>query len=109
MENIKKNTKVNYNLIKSERRANKRTDKRAITGEEVIFIFEKVLEGWKTIKIFNTIIQTNTSSSADKKIVETVSTGNCKLYPNELSKEKYDYYLELRAMVYNFHNNQKQL
>jgi hypothetical protein len=104
MENIKKNTQVKHNLIKSERRANKRSDKRGITGEEVIFIFEKVLEGWKTIKIFNTIIQTNSSSFADKKIIETVSTGNCKVYPNELSKEKYDLYLELRAMVYNFHN-----
>ena len=102
MENIKKYTKINHNLIKSERRANKRTDKRAITGEEVIFIFEKVLEGWKTIKIFNTLIQTNSSSLADKKIVETVSTGNCKVYPNELSKEKYDYYLQLRENVYEF-------
>jgi hypothetical protein len=104
MENIKKYTKVNHNLIKSERRANKRTNKRAITGEEVIFIFEKVLEGWNTIKIFNTLIQTNSTSLADKKTVETISTGNCKVYPNELSKEKYDYYLELRAMVYNFYN-----
>ena len=102
MENIKKYTKVKHNIIKSERRANKRTDKRAITGEEVIFIFEKVLEGWKTIKIFNTLIQTNSSSLADKKIVETVSTGNCKVYPNELSKEKYDYYLQLRENVYEF-------
>lgn len=104
MENIKKYTKVTHNIIKSERRANKRTDKRAITGEEVIFIFEKVLEGWKTIKIFNTLIQTNSSSLADKKIVETVSTGNCKIYPNELSKERYDYYLQLRENVYEFYN-----
>lgn len=104
MENIKKYTKVKHNIIKSERRANKRIDKRAITGEEVIFIFEKVLEGWKTIKIFNTLIQTNSSSSADKKIVEIVSTGNCKVYPNELSKERYDYYLQLRENVYEFYN-----
>ena len=44
--------KTKYNLIKTERRACKRTNKRSLTGEEVIFIFEKVLEGWKTIKIF---------------------------------------------------------
>ena len=31
--------KIKYNKIKSERRATKRTDKRSITGEEVIFIF----------------------------------------------------------------------
>ena len=41
---------------KSDRREVKRTDKRSVTGEEVIFIFEKILEGWKTIRIFNTII-----------------------------------------------------
>ena len=38
MEKNKKYTKVNHNLIKSERRANKRTDKRAITGEEDKYI-----------------------------------------------------------------------
>ena len=68
MENTKIYNKVKHNQIKSERRANKRADKRAITGEEVIFIFEKVLEGWKTIKIFNTIIQMNPSSYINKKI-----------------------------------------
>jgi DNA-binding ferritin-like protein (Dps family) len=87
--------------IKSDRRAVKRSNKRSITGEEVIFIFEKVLEGWNTIRIFNTIIQTNPNSSADKKIVESVSTGNCKVFPAELSDEKYKYYLELRTKVYN--------
>ncbi len=99
MENTKIYNKVKHNQIKSERRANKRANKRAITGEEVIFIFEKVLEGWKTIKIFNTIIQMNPSSYINKKIVESVSTGNCKVYPNELSKERYDHYLELRTKV----------
>ena len=93
--------KIKYNQIKSDRRAVKRSNKRSITGEEVIFIFEKVLEGWNTIRIFNTIIQTNPNSSADKKIVETVSTGNCKVFPAELSDEKYKYYLELRTKVYN--------
>jgi hypothetical protein len=95
--------KAKYNKIKTDRRAYKRTDKRSLTGEEVIFIFEKVIEGWKTIKIFNTLIQTNSSSLADKKTVETISTGNCKVYPNELSKERYDHYLQLRSLVYEFY------
>ena len=94
--------KIKYNQIKSDRRAVKRSNKRSITGEEVIFIFEKVLEGWNTIRIFNTIIQTNPNSSADKKTVEVVSTGNCKVFPAELSDEKYKYYLELRTKVYDF-------
>ena len=81
----------------------KRTDKRSVTGEEVIFIFEKILEGWKTIRIFNTIIQSNPNSTVDKKKVETIATGNCKVYPSELSEEKYNYYLLLREKVYAFH------
>jgi DNA-directed RNA polymerase beta' subunit len=94
-----------YIKIKKERREKKRTTKRFATAEEVIFIFEKVLENWKTIKIFNTIIQTNPNSSINKKTVENISTGNCKVYKSELSKEKYDYYLSLREKVYNQNQN----
>ena len=52
---------------KKERREKKREQKRDVTGEEVIFIFEKILEGWKTIQIYNTIIQQNPESHIDKK------------------------------------------
>ena len=97
--------KKEFIQIKKERRENKRTQKRAIKGEEVIFIFEKVLEGWKTIKIYNTIIQNNPSSDADKKITETISRGNCKVYESELSKERYEYYKILREKVYEYNRN----
>lgn len=96
-------TQNKYIHIKKQRREIKRTDKRSVTGEEVIFIFEKILEGWKTIKIFNTMIQLNPNSLINKKKVETISTGNCKVYPSELSNEKYNYYLSLREKVYEFH------
>jgi len=90
-------------LEKSLRREKKRTDKRNTTAEEVIFIFEKILENWKTIKIYNTIIQTNPTSTTDKKSVEKISTGNCKVYESELPHERYSYYLELREKVYEYH------
>lgn len=96
--------KKEYIQIKQERRELKRSTKRSVTGEEVIFIFEKVLEGWKTIRIYNTIIQNNPNSSVDKRKVETISTGNCKIYPSELSKERYEYYLDLRDKVYKFNS-----
>ena len=99
------NYKKEFIKMKKERREKKRTAKRDITGDEVIFIFEKVLEGWKTIKIYNTIIQNNPNSAIDKKKTESISTGNCKVYETELSKEKYIYYLSLREKVYEFHNN----
>lgn len=91
---------------KKERREKKHIVKRDITAEEVIFIFEKVLEGWKIIKIYNTIIQNNPNSSIDKKKTETISTGNCKVYESELSKERFEYYTHLRLKVYDY-NNQK--
>ena len=85
--------------IKLERREKKRTDKRSTSAEEVIFIFEKVLDGWKTIRIYNTIIQANPSSTTTKKKVEQIATGNCKLFQSELSPERYVYYLELRNNI----------
>ena len=88
--------------MKKVRREKKRVTKRDISGEEVIFIFEKVLEGWKTIKIYNTIIQNNPNSAIDKKKTETISTGNSKVYETELSKERYKYYTNLREKVYEY-------
>ena len=81
--------KKDFIQMKKEKRKKreKRTAKRDITGEEVIFIFEKVLEGWKTIKIYNTLIQNNPNSAIDKKKTESIATGNCKVYESELSKK----------------------
>lgn len=94
--------KTEFIQMKKDRREKKRTVKRSITGEEVIFIFEKVLEGWKTIRIYNTIIQNDPTSSIDKKKTETISTGNCKVYESELPKERFDYYNSLREKVYKY-------
>jgi len=87
---------------KKIRREEKKKTKRSATAEEVIYIFEKILEGWKTIKIYNTIIQNNPQSCVSKKNVENISTGNSKIYENEISNERYIYYKELREKVYNF-------
>jgi hypothetical protein len=98
------NYKKEFIKMKKERREKKRTAKRDITGDEVIFIFEKVLEGWKTIKIYNTIIQNNPNSAIDKKKTESISTGNCKVYESELSKERFEYYTYLRVKVYEYNS-----
>jgi hypothetical protein len=99
--------KQKYIQFKTERREKKRTLKRDVTGEEVIFIFEKMLEGWKTIRIYNTIIQNNPNSQIDKKKVENISTGNCKVFESELPKERYEYYLILRNKIYDLHSKTK--
>ena len=61
--------KKKYIQCKKERREKKRLKKRDVTGDEVIFIFEKLLDGWSTIRIYNTIIQQNPYSKMDKKKV----------------------------------------
>ena len=99
--------KTEFIQMKKVRREKKRTEKRSITGEEVIFIFEKFIEGWSTIRIYNTIIQNNSESQVSKKKVETIVSGNCKIYETELSNEKYKYYLELREKIYEIHKNKK--
>ena len=98
------NNKEQYIISKQERREKKRTQKRNITAEEVIYIFEKILEGWKTIRIFNTIIQQNPQSGIIKTKVESISSGNCKIYNSELSLERYNYYLDLREKVYKYNS-----
>ena len=89
-----------YIEIKKARREIKKKNRRGATAEEVIYIFEKVLEGWKTIRIYNTVIQINPKSEVSKKNVENISTGNSKVYENELDHERYKYYTELREKVY---------
>jgi hypothetical protein len=92
-------------IEKNKRREIKKKDRRSATAEEVIYIFEKILEGWKTIRIYNTIIQNNPNSSILKKNVENISTGNSKVYESELSEERFKYYTELREKVYIFHKD----
>jgi len=101
--------KQSFLIAKKERRIKKRTAKRGITGEEVIFIFERVLDGWKTIKIYNTMIQQNPESGVDKKKVEVISTGNSKVFEKELSEERYKYYLFLRQKVYDINQSNKNV
>ena len=65
-----------YIKIKKDRRQIKKTDKRNASAEEIIYIFEKILEDWKTIRIYNTIIQLNPNSPILKKNVENIFCGN---------------------------------
>jgi len=107
MNNLNKKNKYNNDYIqkKTQRREKKRTEKRDVSGEEVIFIFEKILEDWKTIRIYNTIIQSNPKSHVTKKKVEQISTGNCKVYESELEPQRYIHYLTLREKVYEKHKS----
>ena len=42
-------------------------------------------------------------SQTEKKKVEKIATGNCKVNESELSPEEYEKYIELRQKVYEFH------
>jgi hypothetical protein len=100
-DNYFKNKYINE---KKERRKDKQINKRKTDAETVIFIFEKLLDGWATIRIFNTIRQTDASSIITKKQVEKIATGNIKLFENELEPERFLYYQTLRKNIYELHN-----
>lgn len=87
---------------RSDNKKNKYIENRRATPQEIIYIFERVLEGWRTIKIYNVMIQNNESTKITKKIVENISTGNVKIHPFELSEEEYNKYLSLREQVYEY-------
>jgi len=93
-------------MDKKDRREKKRTLKRSTSGKEVLFIFEKVLEGWPTIRIYNTLRQMDPMSITEKKKVEKIATGNCKVYESELTPEEYQRYIDLRKKVYEYHLKQ---
>jgi len=111
MEPFNQNNQSNqsqYLQHKKERREKKKIAKRDVSGEDIIFIFEKVLEGWSTIRIYNTIIQSNPTSGITKEKTEKYATGNCKIYEKEVSsKQQFQYYTELREKVYQFHKTNK--
>lgn len=92
-----------YYIAKQRRRVSKKINRRSSNAEMVLFIFEKVLENWATVKIYNVLIQQYHEVSITKKKVETIATGNCKVYPHELSAEEYVRYNQLRQQVYEFH------
>jgi len=100
--------KEEFIKMKQERREKKRIGKRSTHPEEVIFIFEKVLEHWKTIRIYNTIVQNNPNSHIDKKTVERIATGNSKVYQSELSNDRFQYYQDLREKVYQYIETKKK-
>jgi hypothetical protein len=47
MQNEVNKHKQNFLAAKKERRVKKRTEKRDVTGEEVIFIFEKIIASFR--------------------------------------------------------------
>ena len=86
----------------------KKSNLRRATVDEVLFIFEKVLEDWKPIKIYNVLIQNNPQSKVIKEDVENIYTGNCKVFDFETTSEKFQLYNELRQKVYDYHKKIKK-
>jgi hypothetical protein len=87
----------------------KRKLERNSTPDEIFFIFEKTLQDWLPIKIFNVLIQQNPSSNITQKDVKNIHNGNVRILPNEIDNEKYKLYLELREKVYEKHIKEKEL
>lgn len=95
--------------LKRTAKFEKRKLERRSTSDEILFILEKVLENWRTIKIFNVLIQQNPHTNIKKEDVENISTGNIRILQSELDNEKYNRYQELREKVYQKHSEQRNM
>lgn len=82
-------------------------NERHSTPIEIFYIFERTLEDWKPIKIYNIMIQNNSETKVTRRDVDNISTGNVKISPNEITKEEYIQYQYMRQKVYEYHRNKK--
>ena len=94
-----------YKEKKLKRREKKRSEKRDIGPEDVLFLFERVLQGFRTIQIYNELRKKNPGVNISKTKIEKYATGNCKVFESELPPDRYHSYLELREKVYTFYKN----
>ncbi len=109
-ESGKLNNSKNHiqNIQKHQKEKNvKKSIARRATVDEVLFIFEKVLEAWKPIKIYNVCIQNNPQSQILKEDVDHIVSGNCKVFDFETTPEKFQLYNDLRQKVYDYHSSVK--
>ena len=103
VENIRE-----YYEHKKERRKHKNINKRHATGKEVLMIFEMVLKDKKASQIINELKRNDPHNVTNKKQVTKIMTGNCKVFPSELSEAEYQQYIELRKSVYLFWKSKKE-
>lgn len=72
--------------------------KRKINAYDIIFVIEKFIEKWKPMQILDYLIEQNKNSitiDMIKNIKRNLQNGKSIIYESELSKEIYDYYLNL--------------
>lgn len=81
-------------------RSKKRVSERHGTAEEIMYIFDKSLEGWKTIKIWNVLKQERPLTKLIKKDIDKIARGDARIEKFELNEEQYREYQEKRAKIY---------
>jgi hypothetical protein len=73
--------------------------KRKIDVEDIISVIEKIIEKWKPMKILEYFIEQNKNNitiDIIKNIKRNLTNKKTIIYESELSKEKYEYYLNLQ-------------
>ena len=81
-------------------RSKKRVSERHGTAEEIMYIFEKSLEGWKTIKIWNVLKQERPLTKLIQKDIDKIARGDARIEKFELNEDQYKEYQEKRAKIY---------
>jgi hypothetical protein len=72
--------------------------KRKINAHDIIFVIEKFIEKWKPMQILDYFIEqkkNNITIDMIKNIKRNLQNGKSVIYESELSKDKYEFYLNL--------------
>ena len=77
--------------------------KRKIQTDEIIVVIEKFIEKWKPMQVFDYLLEIRNKNNVIntitidiiKNIKRNLANEKTIIYESELSKEKYEYYLQL--------------
>lgn len=77
----------------------KRLKKRRANVDEIEFILNKTLEGWKPVKIYNVLIQEKSTSIINREWVDNISRGTVRVLKDEVTPERFQKITELKQQV----------
>lgn len=81
-------------------RSKKKVSERHANPLEILYIFDKSLEGWKTIKIWNVLKQERPDTKIIKKDIDKIARGDARIEKFELNEDQYKEYEMKRAKIY---------
>lgn len=85
----------------------KRLKKRRANVDEIEYILNKTLDGWKPIKIYNVLIQERPTSLINREWVDNISKGTVRILKDEVDPDRFKKLSELKRKIINLKSNRR--